>query len=123
MHVNQCQMIDLIVFSLAEIPIFKCKLCGQEYKPEECIDNWFQSKYWSKNRRSTNSHICQSCEGENKTAVVKCDTCDWICDECEDGHKKIKVLKSHVLDETTRVSSSAQNTVHLCATHNVRELS
>ena len=115
---NKNQLTELTATNSTDKPEFKCKICGEEYEPKDCIDNWFQLEYWSKNKAPGDGPVCQSCEGEKRAAVIKCEACDWICFDCEDSHKRIKILKSHVLDESTRITPSQQFNDNTCHTHN-----
>ncbi|CAG2114194.1 unnamed protein product, partial [Medioppia subpectinata] len=100
-------------------PQFSCKICSQEYTPDECIDNTFQAIHWSRNNGESNeSGVCNQCH-KNKPLVIRCKECEWICEPCHQLHTNISIFESHELDESSRVSPNADLCLNnTCPTHN-----
>jgi hypothetical protein len=108
---------------LIDRSLSKCKICSQEFSPIDCIKNSFHSIYLRKNAKNgseDSQQICHSCDGQQKSAIIKCQSCDWICLDCYNSHIKMKkVFSEHIIDEKTRIEESIPICDNICSEHNV----
>lgn len=84
----------------------KCPLCHQICSVDDVIDNVFISSmpsFAGQNSASSSSmthdvKICTGCE-ENVVATCYCVECtEWLCDQCEQAHRRVKVTKDHTIE-------------------------
>ena len=70
-------------------------------------------------------HFCTGCE-ENVTATYFCDECtEWLCDQCVQAHKRVKITKDHTIRPKSAVGStvaSLTDRVMYCIEHKQEQL-
>lgn len=84
--------------------LIKCPTCHQVCHTSDMIDNVFlpliptTSGDNSSGVINDDAKICTGCE-DNITATYFCMECaEWLCDQCEQAHKRVKVTKDHTIE-------------------------
>lgn len=92
----------ILFFALFPAGHLKCPTCLQLCSAADLIDNVFvPSLPLAASHNSSNSDdtkICTGCE-ENVAATFYCVECtEWLCDQCEQAHRRVKVTKDHTIE-------------------------
>ena len=89
--------------------LIKCSTCGQQSQTADIIDNMFVPTALKPSSADATPvddevRICTGCE-ENTSATFFCVECvEWLCDQCTQAHKRVKVTKDHTIEAKENVS-------------------
>ena len=65
---------------------------------------------------STSKQICGSCDEEEVAGVKYCQDCkEWLCEPCIAAHKRVKLTREHVLNESP--PKRDENAAKFCPVH------
>ncbi len=96
--------------------VVKCHTCQQECNIDDVITNEFVPPSETASDASKNSEdsakLCTACE-ENADATSYCIDCgEYLCDQCVNAHKRVRITKDHTIqpkDEVSKTDDSAAN--------------
>ncbi|XP_042240001.1 transcription intermediary factor 1-alpha-like isoform X2 [Homarus americanus] len=114
-------------------PLIHCPMCKKGFPQESVLDNMFVCEAQSSGDRGSSSateesFTCTSCTDEAVATGLCTDCSEWLCDQCIQAHKRVKVTKDHIIKAKGEVDSdspSAKNQVKkslLCNVHTKEKL-
>nr|XP_045613076.1 E3 ubiquitin-protein ligase TRIM33-like isoform X2 [Procambarus clarkii] len=93
-------------------PLIHCPMCKKGFPQESILDNMFVCEAQSSGDRgassaSEESFTCTSCTDEALATGLCTDCSEWLCDQCIQAHKRVKVTKDHVIKAKGEVDSDS----------------
>ncbi|KAK8746824.1 hypothetical protein OTU49_016838 [Cherax quadricarinatus] len=96
-------------------PLIHCPMCKKGFPQESILDNMFVCEAQSCGERGTSSateesFTCTSCTDEAVATGLCTDCSEWLCDQCIQAHKRVKVTKDHIIKAKGEVDSDSSST-------------
>lgn len=87
------------------VPLTECPTCREPFNTDSLIENVFVRKHAAGSEDGGDGeHQCTGCELNPATSYcLQCD--DWLCADCVDAHKRVRMTKDHQL--TSREEAAA----------------
>ncbi|XP_068214823.1 E3 ubiquitin-protein ligase TRIM33-like isoform X2 [Palaemon carinicauda] len=96
-------------------PLIHCPMCKKGFPQESILDNMFICEAQSGERGSVagaeESFTCTSCSDEAIATGLCTDCSEWLCDQCIQAHKRVKVTKDHIIKGKGDVDSDSSSSL------------
>ncbi|XP_037781498.1 E3 ubiquitin-protein ligase TRIM33-like isoform X4 [Penaeus monodon] len=95
-------------------PLIHCPVCKKGFPQDSILDNMFICEAQGSGDRgagaSEESFTCTSCTDEAVATGLCTDCSEWLCDQCIQAHKRVKVTKDHIIKGKGEVDSDSSST-------------
>lgn len=95
-------------------PLIHCPVCKKGFPQDSILDNMFICEAQGSGDRgagaSEESFTCTSCTDEAIATGLCTDCSEWLCDQCIQAHKRVKVTKDHIIKGKGEVDSDSSST-------------
>ncbi|KAK3853270.1 hypothetical protein Pcinc_040183, partial [Petrolisthes cinctipes] len=93
-------------------PLIHCPVCKKGFSQDSILDNMFVCEAQGCGDRGGNTAMsgeenftCTSCTDEAVATGLCTDCSEWLCDQCIQAHKRVKVTKDHLIKSKSEVDA------------------